>query len=85
MTWSPICRIVSDAVHVLDAIVGFDPRDSEATKKAEKFIPEGGYKQFLKVDGLKGKRHGILRHQFFGYDKGSISNKTFEKHFETMR
>ncbi|KAK1274111.1 hypothetical protein QJS04_geneDACA009588 [Acorus gramineus] len=84
-TIGPICRTVSDAVHVLDAIVGFDPRDSKATKKAEKFIPEGGYKQFLKVDGLKGKRLGILRHQFFGYDKGSISNKTFERHFETMR
>ncbi|KAK1304152.1 hypothetical protein QJS10_CPB11g01958 [Acorus calamus] len=84
-TIGPICRTVSDAVHVLDAIVGFDPRDSEATKNAEKFIPQGGYKQFLKVDGLKGKRLGILRKQFFGYAKGSISNKTFEKHFETIR
>ncbi|KAK1274474.1 hypothetical protein QJS04_geneDACA009587 [Acorus gramineus] len=84
-TIGPICRTVSDAVHVLDAIVGFDPRDSKATKNAEKFIPQGGYKQFLKVDGLKGKRLGILRNQFFGYAKGSISNKTFEKHFETIR
>ncbi|PON83428.1 Amidase [Trema orientale] len=31
---------VSDAVYVLDAIVGYDPRDHEATKAAAKFIPE---------------------------------------------
>ncbi|CAN6911134.1 unnamed protein product, partial [Brassica oleracea] len=40
----PICRTVSDAVIVLDAIVGYDPLD-EATKTASEFIPEGGYKQ----------------------------------------
>ncbi|CAN1307610.1 Probable amidase At4g34880, partial [Linum perenne] len=56
----PICRTVSDAVYVLDAIVGFDPRDCEATNEAAKFIPSGGYKQFLKKDGLKGKKIGIV-------------------------
>ncbi|CAN1247769.1 Probable amidase At4g34880 [Linum perenne] len=56
----PICRTVSDAVYVLDAIVGVDPRDYEATKEAAEFIPPGGYKQFLKKDGLRGKRLGIL-------------------------
>lgn len=55
----PICRTVSDAVHLLDAIVGYDPLD-EATKTASKFIPEGGYKQFLTASGLKGKRLGIV-------------------------
>ncbi|CAN1307612.1 Probable amidase At4g34880 [Linum perenne] len=55
-TIGPICRTVSDAVYVLDAIVGFDPRDCEATNEAAKFIPSGGYKQFLKKDGLKGKK-----------------------------
>ncbi|KAG4966947.1 hypothetical protein JHK87_032598 [Glycine soja] len=49
---------VSDAVHVLDVIVGFDPRDHEATKSAAKLIPPNGYKQFLKIDGLKGKKLG---------------------------
>ncbi|KAL0692854.1 hypothetical protein Bca4012_060034 [Brassica carinata] len=55
----PICRRVSDSVHVLDAIVGYDPLD-EATKTASKYIPKGGYKQFLRANGLKGKRLGIV-------------------------
>ncbi|EFH45379.1 amidase family protein [Arabidopsis lyrata subsp. lyrata] len=55
----PICRTVSDAVHLLDAIVGYDPLD-KATKSASEFIPEGGYKQFLTTSGLKGKRLGIV-------------------------
>ncbi|CAK9315342.1 unnamed protein product [Citrullus colocynthis] len=46
-TIGPIARTLSDAVYVLDAIVGFDPRDAEATSQASKFIPQGGYKQFL--------------------------------------
>ncbi|KAF9620774.1 hypothetical protein IFM89_014507 [Coptis chinensis] len=41
-TIGPICRTVTDAVYVLDAIVGFDPKDAKATRKASKFIPHGG-------------------------------------------
>ncbi|KAG9442591.1 hypothetical protein H6P81_018445 [Aristolochia fimbriata] len=78
----PICRTVSDAVHVLDAIVGFDPRDAEATGNASNFIPKGGYTQFLKTDGLKGKRLGILRN-FFPSDP--LLERTFENHFRTLR
>ncbi|KAK4356151.1 hypothetical protein RND71_025122 [Anisodus tanguticus] len=55
---------VSDAVYVLDSIVGFDIRDLEATRTAAKFIPTGGYKQFLNEDGLKGKILGVVRHSF---------------------
>ncbi|ERN13509.1 hypothetical protein AMTR_s00041p00218480 [Amborella trichopoda] len=40
----PICRTVSDAVYVLDEIVGFDRRDRKANRTALKFIPAGGYK-----------------------------------------
>ncbi|CAN1307605.1 Probable amidase At4g34880 [Linum perenne] len=71
-TIGPICRTVSDAVYVLDAIVGFDPRDCEATNEAAKFIPSGGYKQFLKKDGLKGKKIGI----------DSTVLTTFNRHLE---
>ncbi|KAG9442592.1 hypothetical protein H6P81_018446 [Aristolochia fimbriata] len=78
----PMCRTVSDAVHVLDAIVGFDPRDAEATRNASNFIPKGGYTQFLKTDGLKGKRLGILRN-FFPSDP--LLGRTFENHFRTLR
>ncbi|PON55085.1 Amidase [Parasponia andersonii] len=81
----PICRTVSDAVYVLDAIVGYDLRDHEATKAAAKFIPKGGYKQFLKKDGLKGKRLGIVRNPFLDsyYESSAIS--TFETHLSTLR
>uniref|UniRef100_J3LVS6 Amidase domain-containing protein n=1 Tax=Oryza brachyantha TaxID=4533 RepID=J3LVS6_ORYBR len=57
-TAGPICRTVSDAVRVLDAIVGYDALDAEATGAASKYIPNGGYGQFLRMDGLKGKRIG---------------------------
>ncbi|KAJ0076981.1 hypothetical protein Patl1_36075 [Pistacia atlantica] len=75
----PICRTVADAVHVLDAIAGFDYNDP-ATKEASKYIPYGGYKQFLKPYGLKGKRLGIVRNPFFNFDKGSPLTQAFEYH-----
>ncbi|KAE8680875.1 hypothetical protein F3Y22_tig00111366pilonHSYRG00264 [Hibiscus syriacus] len=55
----PICRTVADTVYVLDAIVGEDLND-EATIEASKYIPKGGYKQFLKIDGLKRNRLALL-------------------------
>ena len=75
---------MSDAVHVLDVIVGFDPND-DATHSAAKYIPQGGYKQFLKKDGLKGKRLGVVRNPFsFSYN-GSLAISVFEHHVNTMR
>nr|GMC78312.1 putative amidase C869.01 [Ipomoea batatas] len=76
---------VSDAAHVLDAIVGFDYNDAEATRAAEKFIPAGGYTQFLKHDGLKGKRIGIVRNPFFNFSSSPVLAKSFESHFQTLR
>ncbi|KAH7669032.1 amidase protein [Dioscorea alata] len=85
-TIGPICRTVSDAVHVLDAIVGYDPRDAEATRDASGYVPVGGYRQFLRVSGLEGKRLGILRKGFFdAYPEGSIQALTFKQHFITLR
>lgn len=81
----PICRTVSDAVHVLDSIVGFDPRDVEATEAAAKFIPKGGYAQFLKEDGLRGKRLGVVRHPFVKLANVSSRSSTFEFHLRTLR
>ncbi|XP_058767458.1 probable amidase At4g34880 [Vicia villosa] len=84
-TIGPICRTVSDAVHVLDVIVGFDPRDYEATKAAEKFIPSGGYKQFLNKQGLKGKKIGVLRNPFLIPYNGSKVISMFEDHLNVLR
>lgn len=80
----PLCRTVSDAVHVLDAIVGFDYYDAEATRVASKYIPIGGYTQFLNAYGLKGKRLGIVRNPFFQFTNNLVA-QTFERHFETLR
>jgi amidase len=72
-------------VYVLDAIAGYDRYDANATRKAAKYIPHGGYMQFLKLDGLKGKRIGILRKIFFDFPNNSLQRKVFEHHFNTMR
>lgn len=74
---------MSDAVYVLDAIAGIDYKD-QATKKASKFIPPGGYKQFLNAYGLKGKRLGIVRNPFFAPGSG-FDLQAFEYHFQTLR
>ncbi|KAF5947005.1 hypothetical protein HYC85_017233 [Camellia sinensis] len=67
----PICRTVTNAVYVLNVTIGFDYCDAQATKEASKYIPRGGYMQFLKVDGLKGKRMRIVRNPFFNFANGS--------------
>ncbi|CAN4120088.1 unnamed protein product [Withania somnifera] len=79
-TVGPICRTVSDAVDVLDAIVGFDQDDSAATTTASVYIPSGGYQQFLKADGLRGKRLGIAKNLF-----GPKDMSTYRQHFNTLR
>lgn len=72
----PICRTVADSVHVLDVIVGIDHNDN-ATIETSKYIPKGGYAQFLKRDGLKGKRIGIVRNPFFDFGNNIFLNQTF--------
>lgn len=83
-TVGPICRTVSDAVHVLDVIVGFDELDAEATRVASKYIPSGGYGRFLRMDGLKGKRVGIPN-GFFTGAYGKTQLRVYQKHLSTMR
>ncbi|KAK4562328.1 hypothetical protein RGQ29_004993 [Quercus rubra] len=83
-TIGPICRTISDAVYVLDEIVGLDYND-KATIKASKYIPHGGYKQFLKVNGLKGKRLGIVRKPFYNFGNDTFLKKIFAQHLDTLR
>ncbi|XP_021773126.1 putative amidase C869.01 isoform X2 [Chenopodium quinoa] len=85
-TVGPICRTVADATYVLDSIVGYDPYDSEATTNASRYIPPDGYVQFLKLDGLEGKRLGIVRKPFFDHIEWSSKQATtFKQHFHTLR
>nr|BAK03573.1 predicted protein [Hordeum vulgare subsp. vulgare] len=83
-TVGPICRTVADAVHVLDAIVGYDAVDAPATMAASKYIPNGGYMQFLKKDGLRGKRIGVPN-GFFNFLNGTVQQMVYEQHLNTMR
>ncbi|KAL9354282.1 hypothetical protein Peur_052252 [Populus x canadensis] len=82
-TIGPLCRTVSDAVHVLDAIVGVDSNDNE-TKAASKYIPCGGYKQYLKTNGVKGKRLGMVRNPFLSF-VSEPESQAFENHLQTPR
>ncbi|XP_066349602.1 probable amidase At4g34880 [Miscanthus floridulus] len=83
-TVGPLCRTVADAVHVLDAIVGYDALDAEATMAASQYIPKGGYKQFLKIDGLSSKRIGIPN-GFFHFETKTVMTTVYKQHIETMR
>jgi Asp-tRNA(Asn)/Glu-tRNA(Gln) amidotransferase A subunit family amidase len=70
-TAGPITRTIEDAVRVLDVIAN---RNGQNSKDDESVFPDnqisleapvGSYLDFLKADGLKGKRIGVL-HSFFG-------------------
>jgi len=58
-TLGPIARTVRDAALMLDVIAGYDPNDP-VTAYADGHVPST-YTEFLKRDGLKGARLGILR------------------------
>ncbi len=61
-TVGPMCRTVTDLAKLLDVIAGPDPEDP-ASLKSEGHIPKT-YTAFLKKDGLKGARLGVLRQAF---------------------
>ncbi|KAJ1270211.1 hypothetical protein BS78_06G036500 [Paspalum vaginatum] len=83
-TVGPICRTVADAVRVLDAIVGYDELDAVATRAASKYIPNGGYTQFLKTDGLRGKRIGVPK-GLFDFADGTVRQMVYQQHLNTLR
>ncbi len=62
-TAGPICRTVEDAVRTLDVIAGYDETDPKTAwsvgRQPESYMP------YLKKDGMRGKRIGILE-SFFG-------------------
>ncbi len=58
-TLGPMARTVEDAAKLLDVIAGYDPHDP-ITSYAVGQVPPS-YAAFLKKDGLKGMRIGIIR------------------------
>jgi amidase len=79
-TAGPLARTVTDAVKVLNVLVGYDPRDP-ATAESVGHI-ERDYTAFLRTDGLHRKRIGVLR-SFFGHlpihaEVNAVANRAVE-------
>ena len=58
----PMCRSVRDAAIVLAALTGVDAEDSATTASQGKSFTD--YTPFLKADGLRGARIGVVRKTF---------------------
>lgn len=58
-TPGPIARTVEDAAICLGVLTGFDPEDAKTIDSEGKSLTD--YSLFLKEDGLKGKRIGVLK------------------------
>ncbi|MBK7552105.1 MAG: amidase [Syntrophaceae bacterium] len=76
----PMARTVTDATKMLNVLTGFDPGDL-ATAWSVGYIQKD-YTKYLKKDGLKGKRIGVLR-SFFGTqpiheEVNAVTNKAIE-------
>jgi len=66
-TAGPMARTVRDAAALLGALVGVDPRDPATARSQGKAHTD--YRPFLKSDGLRGARLGVVRN-FFGFHPG---------------
>ncbi len=73
-TAGPMARTVTDAVILLNAMVGADKKDSITSQFSNK--GEKDYTKFLDKNGLKGAKIGVIR-QYFG------RNKRLDKLMET--
>ena len=67
-----ICRTVEDAVRCLDVIKGYDPDDAET---AWSVGHEECYMDHLNVDGMKGRRIGVLESLFGKEEINESTNK----------
>lgn len=65
-TAGPMARTVRDAAIFLGACVGIDDRDSVTKTSEGKFSTD--YTQFLKPDGLKGKKIGVEKSYLKGHE-----------------
>ena len=61
-TPGPMCRTVRDAATLLGALTGIDTEDTATSDSREHSYTD--YTQFLKTDGLRGARLGVLRRAF---------------------
>jgi amidase len=74
-TPGPMCRTVEDAAISLGALTGIDSSDSKSLNSAGKYMAD--YTPYLKKDGLKGKRIGLLKASMgFHYKVDSMMSQT---------
>jgi Asp-tRNA(Asn)/Glu-tRNA(Gln) amidotransferase A subunit family amidase len=76
----PLARTVTDAAKMLNVLVGYDPNDPATAWSVGN--TEEDYTKFLKVNGVQGKRIGVVR-SFFGIapvndEVNSIANRAVE-------
>jgi amidase len=76
----PMCRTVRDAAIVLGALTGVDAEDSATSESAGKSYTD--YTPFLKPDGLRGARIGVLRKAFGFMD---AVDKVMEASLDAMK
>jgi amidase len=76
----PMCRTVRDAATVLGALTGVDADDSATAESRGKSYTD--YTQFLKPDGLRGARIGVVRKAFGFMD---AVDKVMEASLEAMK
>jgi amidase len=79
-TSGPMCRTVRDAAILLGALTGVDPNDGATAASEGKSFKD--YTQFLKADGLRGARIGVLR-KAFGFNPKV--DKLLEAALEVMK
>jgi amidase len=76
----PMCRTVRDAAIVLGALTGIDEQDVATSESREHSYTD--YLQFLKADGLRGARIGVVR-KTFGFNEKV--DKVLEDALDTMK
>ncbi|MGC1904224.1 MAG: amidase [Candidatus Acidiferrum sp.] len=79
-TAGPMCRTLRDAAIVLGALTGMDEADPATTESREHSYTD--YTQFLKEDGLRGARIGVVR-RTFGFNEEV--DKIMEAALEVMK
>jgi amidase len=79
-TPGPMCRTVRDAAAMLGALTGIDAEDHATDDSREKSYTD--YTQFLKADGLRGARIGVVRKNF-GFHEGV--DKVMEEALDAMK
>ena len=79
----PMARTVADAAAVLQVVAGYDPDDPVTA--AAKDHPTPNYADYLKKDGLKGARIGVLRQAFDNQPVDPEVRAVFNRALEDMR